>query len=165
MNSLSDNTRSAECPSDPHRRYVVRRCHDEGDSQCEFVFPELFPKQDADTWHSFLSLYHKPHSIDVVFGRRRRSTYLTQIIIQISEITFELVKPVLNATRDEASSWEANHSLNLSTGIEVESHLTTLILGLEKSSAQIVILASVAKSEDRETERRKNAERYLSVAK
>ncbi|GBP56740.1 hypothetical protein EVAR_36994_1 [Eumeta japonica] len=35
--------------------------------------------------HSFVSLYHEPHSTDVVFGRRRRRTSLTQIISQINE--------------------------------------------------------------------------------
>ncbi|GBP25806.1 hypothetical protein EVAR_94826_1 [Eumeta japonica] len=39
-----------------------------------------------------MSLYHGPRSTDVVFGRPRRRTSLTQIVSQISATTFELVK-------------------------------------------------------------------------
>ncbi|GBP66472.1 hypothetical protein EVAR_51459_1 [Eumeta japonica] len=40
------------------------------------------------------SLYHAPHSNDVVVGGRDKMTSLTQIVSQIIAITFELVKPV-----------------------------------------------------------------------
>ncbi|GBP56513.1 hypothetical protein EVAR_42706_1 [Eumeta japonica] len=43
-----------------------------------------------------MNFYHEPHSIDVVFGRRRRRTSLTQIVRQISATTFKV--SVLPAT-------------------------------------------------------------------
>ncbi|GBP38324.1 hypothetical protein EVAR_36276_1 [Eumeta japonica] len=46
---------------------------------------------------SFVSLYHEPHSTDVLFGCRRRRTYFTQIVGEISAITFEVSKPVINS--------------------------------------------------------------------
>ncbi|GBP76169.1 hypothetical protein EVAR_49966_1 [Eumeta japonica] len=42
-----------------------------------------------------VSLYREQHSIDIVFGRRLRMTFFTQIASQISATTFELVKPVI----------------------------------------------------------------------
>ncbi|GBP41621.1 hypothetical protein EVAR_34054_1 [Eumeta japonica] len=47
--------------------------------------------------HSFVSVYHKPHSTDVVFHRHSRWTSFTQIVSQINTTTFELVKPVIEA--------------------------------------------------------------------
>ncbi|GBP16974.1 hypothetical protein EVAR_101989_1 [Eumeta japonica] len=47
--------------------------------------------------HSFVSLYHEPLSTDVVFGRRRKRTSLSQIVSQISATTFELVNSVINS--------------------------------------------------------------------
>ncbi|GBP09868.1 hypothetical protein EVAR_92422_1 [Eumeta japonica] len=45
------------------------------------------------------SLYYEPHSTEVVFGRRRRRTFFTQIIGQISGITFELVKSIVSSVK------------------------------------------------------------------
>ncbi|GBP85546.1 hypothetical protein EVAR_58081_1 [Eumeta japonica] len=46
--------------------------------------------------HFFISLYCEPHSADIVFGRHQRTTFITQIVSQISVTTFEFVKPVTN---------------------------------------------------------------------
>ncbi|GBP35275.1 Zinc finger BED domain-containing protein 5 [Eumeta japonica] len=45
----------------------------------------------------YFGLGHEPHSTNLVFGRHRRRTPLTQIVSQISATTFELVKPVINS--------------------------------------------------------------------
>ncbi|GBP45104.1 hypothetical protein EVAR_33209_1 [Eumeta japonica] len=41
----------------------------------------------------------EPHSTDIVFGRRRTRTSLAQIVSQISAITFEIVKSVINSAK------------------------------------------------------------------
>ncbi|GBP84628.1 hypothetical protein EVAR_65553_1 [Eumeta japonica] len=66
--------------------------------------------------HSFVSLYRESHSTDVLFGRRRRKNSLTEIVSQISVITFELVKPVINSSNGWSfimiGQWKCAHACN-----------------------------------------------------
>ncbi|GBP40422.1 hypothetical protein EVAR_25274_1 [Eumeta japonica] len=49
-------------------------------------------------WYvNLLSVNHEPQSTDVAFDRRRRRTYLTQIVSQINATAFEIMKSVINS--------------------------------------------------------------------
>ncbi|GBP75893.1 hypothetical protein EVAR_11005_1 [Eumeta japonica] len=62
--------------------------------------------------HFLVSLYHGPYTVDVVFGRRRR-TSLTQIVSQICANMSELVKRVINSgsfiMKDQPMVYQKRH--------------------------------------------------------
>ncbi|GBP32496.1 hypothetical protein EVAR_24660_1 [Eumeta japonica] len=55
----------------------------------------------------FVSLYHEPHSTDVVFGHRRKRTSLTQIVIKTLPSSYQKV-PASKAVTGEVTNEFAN---------------------------------------------------------
>ncbi|GBP34300.1 hypothetical protein EVAR_13439_1 [Eumeta japonica] len=79
----------------------LTRVHNSAIPQSFHIESFLFGESREDDGPT--SLCHEPHSTNVVFGRRRRRTSLTETVSKIGATTFELVKPVVNSDKDGSS--------------------------------------------------------------